>query len=914
MPLLFFALFTLITASNSVLAAPGDVTGLAPSAVQPTEYGGWGTVAVTTAAAGDTAWNVTGLPSWLRVIRLGGNLVWRAAPNTGIAARTASLQVGGAVRKTLTVTQAAASAYLPVQVIGTSVELKSAMIQRGGSLWTMSQQSTLPSRTPSLILQSIHPSTVLRFAVREDGVVVNVFYILSPEVVSGAPISIAAVAGENHNAVLTPAGTVWIWGVNTDGQLGDGSVITRQTPAVLSGLNGVVMLAVGAKHTLALKDDGTVVSWGSNANGQLGDGTSVNRLTPAAVPGLAGVVAISAGPYSSFALLADGTVKGWGANDRTQISPGASVLTSPTPMAGLSGIVEIAAGGGHLLARRSDGTVWAQGDNSQGQLGDGTRVSSSSPVAVQGLTAAVAIAASALSSHALQAGAELVAWGDNELNQLGDGTTTDRLLPTPVFATKPATLRIAQGDRQSARTSTAFPLSVGFMVLGSKGTPLPVADVRLKLPDTGPSATFAGGARELVLTSDTDGRVQSPILTANALTGQFALTATCDGVSATVELINGTGVLTAVSAASASATAFGGSGRVPLTTAVLGDTSYRHSGGADWLILFKLPGAIYWRAMPNTSGVTRTATVTLGEGSGTFPFQVTQTAAPASWFLEIKSNKSTSYALAGNGRAWAWGATYVCGSSDQKCSVPWPMESQVQLTGFAISDTGFAGIVSTGGIRLESYYFGTSDTPNTSLPNPLQLELGRNEMAFVLQRGGSLWYGPWRGSISWESKGLPGWFAALGRTTSRSYQYLALGRDGTLWNFPIEPPTTPFVTIGLHGVVAAAEGPSFSLALRDDGTVWAWGRNSRGNLGDGTTTERAFPVPVVGLTGVVAVAAGYEQPRPEGGRYGVGVGCERQRPTRQRNHIGSTHAGAGARHQQRGSHRGRGLIQPGAAQ
>jgi alpha-tubulin suppressor-like RCC1 family protein len=616
------------------------------------------------------------------------------------------------------------------------------------------------------------------------------------------------------------------------------------------------MLAVGAKHTLALKDDGTVVSWGSNANGQLGDGTSVNRLTPAAVPGLTGVVAIAAGPQNSFALLADGTVKGWGANDRTQISPGASILTSPTLVAGLTSIVEIASGTGHLLARRSDGTVWAQGDNSQGQLGDGTRVSSSSPVAVQGLTAAVAIAASAQSSHALRPGAELLAWGDNQSSQLGDGTDTDRLLPVPVLSTQVATLRIAQGDRQSVRASAAFPLPVGLVVLGSNGEALPAAEVRLKLPDTGPSATFAGGAKEVVLTSDASGRVQTPLLTANALTGQFALTATCDGVSTTVSLTIGTGVVTALSSASGSATAFGGSGRVPLTTAVVDDTTYSHSGGADWLILFKLPGAIYWRAMPNTSGITRTATVTLGEGSGTFPFQVTQTAAPASRFVEIRSSVNASFALSGNGSAWSWGETNVCGSTGSTCSVPWPMPRRVQYSTFAANNNVFAGLLSTGGIQVDTWRSGAAYAVDTSLLNPIQLEIGWDDLLFALQRGGSLW---WRSarmwSAEWEPKGLPGEFAALGKA-ARGSSFLALRRDGTLWNFPVFSPTTPFVMVGLHNVVAAASGNNFHLALREDGTVWAWGSNVNGKLGDGTTIDRALPVRVVGLTGVVALAAG----------------------------------------------------------
>ncbi|WP_233601446.1 hypothetical protein [Corallococcus sp. AB038B] len=92
--------------------------------------------------------------------------------------------------------------------------------------------------------------------------------------------------GLQHTVALKQDGTVWAWGRNADGQLGDGTTTARPTPAQALGVTGVAALVAGGSHTLALKQDGTVWAWGRNAEGQLGDGTAEVRLTPVQVPGL----------------------------------------------------------------------------------------------------------------------------------------------------------------------------------------------------------------------------------------------------------------------------------------------------------------------------------------------------------------------------------------------------------------------------------------------------------------------------------------------------------------------------------------------------------------------------------------------------------------------------------------------------
>ena len=103
------------------------------------------------------------------------------------------------------------------------------------------------------------------------------------------------VAREGYTAALLHDGTVWAWGSNAAGQLGDGSAANRASPVRVADLTDVVAIAAGGAHFIALKNDGTVWAWGSNAVGQLGDGTKNDRFAPVQVSGLSGVTAIAAG-------------------------------------------------------------------------------------------------------------------------------------------------------------------------------------------------------------------------------------------------------------------------------------------------------------------------------------------------------------------------------------------------------------------------------------------------------------------------------------------------------------------------------------------------------------------------------------------------------------------------------------------
>ena len=155
-------------------------------------------------------------------------------------------------------------------------------------------------------------------------------------------------------------GTVWAWGGNSFGELGDGTTNGRVTPVQVHNLSGVTAVAADDFYSLAVKSDGTVWAWGSNHHGQLGDGTTDSRSTPVQVHNLSGVTAVDAGP--SLALKGDCTVWAWGENRSGQLGDGTTDdRFTPVQVRNLSGVQAVAAGRFYGLASKNEGSVWIWG-------------------------------------------------------------------------------------------------------------------------------------------------------------------------------------------------------------------------------------------------------------------------------------------------------------------------------------------------------------------------------------------------------------------------------------------------------------------------------------------------------------------------------------------------------------------------
>lgn len=248
-----------------------------------------------------------------------------------------------------------------------------------------------------------------------------------PVDVQGLSDASAISVGSRHSCALRATGQVACWGDSNSGRLGNGvtSGDPQTTPATITGLTAVGV-SVGAAHSCAVRNDGTVACWGSDADGQLGNGAGGETGAPTTVGGVTGVVAVAAADRSTCALHRVGTVTCWG----SLVPQEAPIL--PTAVANLSDAVFIGGGTDHRCAVRKGGSVVCWGEGQLGQLGNGqigASALSATPVAT-GVTGAVAVSDGGTHSCAARADNTIRCWGNNASGQTGSGLPS--LSPTPV--------------------------------------------------------------------------------------------------------------------------------------------------------------------------------------------------------------------------------------------------------------------------------------------------------------------------------------------------------------------------------------------------------------------------------------------------------------------------------------------------
>ncbi|MFZ5776027.1 MAG: RCC1 domain-containing protein [Thermodesulfobacteriota bacterium] len=295
-----------------------------------------------------------------------------------------------------------------------------------------------------------------------------------PTQVLGLSNVVDIAAGELHTLALKSDGTVWAWGYNINGQLGDGTTIDRNTPVQVVGLSGIVALTSGAQHGLALKNDGTVWAWGANYQGQLGDGTTTNRSTPVLLSGLRDITSLAAGGYHSLALSSDGRVWSWGYNSHGQLGDGSTLDNStPTPVTGMGNVTALAGGWKHSVALKNDASLWSWGLNSNGQLGDGTTTDRYTPVQVIGLSGVAGMTAGGagggVHTVAVKTDGTVWSWGQNWFGQLGDGTTSNHSTPAQVYGLSGISAVAAGGSHTLALASDGTVRAWGINSSGELG-------------------------------------------------------------------------------------------------------------------------------------------------------------------------------------------------------------------------------------------------------------------------------------------------------------------------------------------------------------------------------------------------------------------------------------------------------------
>ncbi|HWA27858.1 MAG TPA: LamG-like jellyroll fold domain-containing protein [Lacunisphaera sp.] len=344
------------------------------------------------------------------------------------------------------------------------------VVTRGGGL--LSIGNTASSSTAETLSLSTDQNGQVKVYYREPaaGGIASEISVIAPgvtRVMKSFSVSRSLATGTNHALALKADGTIWSWGANDFGQLGDGTTTARLSPVAVAGLNDIVGLYAVADQSLALDNTGHLWAWGGGSSygtvtspAAVGaaadvadvamaadrslllkldgtvwlmgrDGSSGAFLAPNQVTALHDIqsVAIGAGHY--LALASDGKVWTWGSNTSGQLANGSTsgdpqVQPAPVPDYFLDNVRSVAAGRAHSLALKNDGTVWAWGDNEFGQVGgDIPYFDYTAPRQMAGLADIVAIYAVEDYNVALAADGSVWTWGKNSTGQLGDGTTSN---------------------------------------------------------------------------------------------------------------------------------------------------------------------------------------------------------------------------------------------------------------------------------------------------------------------------------------------------------------------------------------------------------------------------------------------------------------------------------------------------------
>jgi len=255
------------------------------------------------------------------------------------------------------------------------------------------------------------------------------------------------------------ADVIYAWGLNTYGQLGNNSTISRSSPvSVVGGFTDWCQVSVGRLHNLGVRSNGTVWAWGFNAQGHLGDNCTFSRSSPVSVVGgFTDWCQVSAGRIHNLGVRSNGTVWAWGSNNYGQLGDNSAInRSSPVSVAGgFTDWCQVATYGSHSLGVRSNGTAWSWGCNGQGQLGTNSTISRSSPVSVVGgFTDWCQVAAGYRHSLGVRTNGTVWSWGYNGQGRLGDNSAIDRSSPVSVVGGFTDWCQLSAGYRQSLGVRT----------------------------------------------------------------------------------------------------------------------------------------------------------------------------------------------------------------------------------------------------------------------------------------------------------------------------------------------------------------------------------------------------------------------------------------------------------------------------
>ena len=774
--------------------------------------------------------------------------------------------------------------------------------------------------------------------------------------VTGLTSVTAIAAGASSSVVLKSDGTVWAWGSNASGQLGDGTIIQKNLPTQVTGLTNVVAISAGDSHVLARKSDGTVWAWGDNTYSQLGDGTPTRRLSPVQLAGLTASAGPWAGYSHSFAVTSGGSLYAWGDNGNGQLGTGGGNASTPVLVSSLTNVTAVDATGYlFTIARTADGSAWMWGFNGSGQLGDGTTNPRATPYPVAGVSDVVAVAAGQGQSLIITSDGSAWDWGSNASGELGDGTLDQRVMPRRIseanFAWKTSTPRLSPSTGTYSALTNVMLTAV-----------TPAAEIHYTTNGVDPTqadATVASGGSVLIdqtgvlkatawaggmPVSNVAAATYTMVLPSPAMsvpTGTYTatqtVTITCAVAAATIRYTTDGTVPTAASLVYSApitvdatttvvAKAFrsgwmDSSATSRLFTLKVVAPALTPAGGSygasqtvtistttpSTTIRYALNGAEPTSASPvYTSPIIVSATTTvkavasrsgwLDSDSGAASFWITQGSASTPTFLPVAGSYPAPVDVRMVTTTSGASIRYTLDGTEPTLTSPlyqWPIAvaastgikakafkdgSAPSVTGTATYALDMAGAVDTPLIAPAGGWFasgpiatvtvqasGATVRYTTSGADPVDTDPIVPSGGITVDRSMVVKVKAWSGSAT-PSAVRRADFVVTGAISASEYTSHALKADGTVWSWGDNgygavgdatntPRPTPVVVPGLTSVVAIASSTFHTLAVKSDGSVWSWGRNDYNQLGD-SSGGRNSPAQVAGLTHIIAVAAG----------------------------------------------------------
>ena len=691
-------------------------------------------------------------------------------------------------------------------------------------------------------------------------------------------------AGYFHSLALKTNCTLWAWGDNSQGQLGIGGTwidgggywyvipTYSYTPAQVGTDSDWITVSGGYDHSLGIKTNATLWIWGNNEGGQLGIGDYINRSTPAqigtdsdwSVLSLTGTnrSTIKAGGWYSLALKADCTLWAWGGNWYGQLGDGTyETRISPVQIGVDSDWSIVNAGMVHNFSIKTDNTLWAWGYNDIGQLGLGYStdisfgVSTPTQVGIDSDWALVA-AGKGLDNRiwwqhsiGLKTDSTLWTWGYNGFGQLGIGDFNNRMTPTNIILTmpptKPASL-LTTVISTSQINITWFDNSnneTGFKIerkTGRNGTYIQIAEV----------------ASDIASYSDISATGFSPVTYYNYRVKAYNVYGTSDYSNDSWAAISGNWLN--ISAGSSHAIGL----KADMTLWVwgynyygqlgLGDTVSRITPSilneSDWFLI--AGGASHTLALKSDStiwGWGYNYYGRLGTNDTTQRNTPTQEFTSASDWSVIAAGGSHSSAIKMNATLWSWGYNYYgqlgINNTTQRTT---PAQEYTNASDWCMVVAGYYHTIALktnktlwGWGYNNTGQLGTADTNQRISPTPV---FGSDSDWSLIATGGNNSYSH---TIALKINNT------LWSWGHNSQGQLGLGDSGYATKR-----ITP-AQIGLDSDWSKITGgENYSIAIKANGTLWAWGYNSNGQLGLGDNTDRNTPGQVGSFSDWFSIAGG----------------------------------------------------------